>query len=119
MIDFEIDFIFNTCAYLITSSAASAASTTSAGLVHLDLLAINGSPVQLLDSRISLGGFAHGYERVTLVRDVDIVHLADFAEGILQNISGTVAIDAIDEKLPAVGRHAAADASQGGVADSQ
>ncbi len=81
--------------FALTSSASAA----PVGLVHLDLLSVDGGSVELGDAAVGLAGVAHGDEGVSLVGDVDVVDAAVLAEGLLQHLARAVAVDAVHEQL--------------------
>jgi len=72
-------------------------------------LSVDGGSVEVTDGRFGLGWVTHGDEGVSLVSDMDILHAAELAEGILQHLFRTVAVDAVNEQLGAAVGHAAGD----------
>jgi len=67
------------------------------GLVDLDLLAVDGGAVQLLDGLVGTDLVNHGHEGVTLASDVNILDLTTCGEFVLQDVPGAPGVDSINE----------------------
>ena len=91
-----------------TASTATSPATTSfsgLGLVDLDLLAVDGGSVHLLDGALGLSFAAEGDKGEALAGVVDVCHLAALLELGAELAVLHVLVDAVDEQLAAVLAH--------------